>query len=94
MTDLPLAPVAERVPAATEDTSRGFGLPQAIALIMGSIIGVGVFNLPTALAPYGPITLVSFGLTTVGGVALVLGIPIYRACQKQMTQPEPVPLYR
>jgi hypothetical protein len=38
---------------------RGFGLPVAIALIMGSIIGVGIFNLPTSLAAYGPITLVS-----------------------------------
>src|SRR5215813_2921051 len=52
--------------------SKGFGLPAAIALIMGSIIGVGIFNLPTSLAPYGPITLVSMGLTTVG--ALVLAI--------------------
>ena len=49
-----------------------FGLPAAIALIMGSIIGVGIFNLPTSLAPYGPITLVSMGLTTVG--ALVLAV--------------------
>src|SRR5262245_66390727 len=72
MTDLPLAPVEERVPAATENTSRGFGLPQAIALIMGSIIGVGVFNLPTSLAPYGPITLVSMGLTTVGALSLAV----------------------
>src|SRR5262245_59159550 len=72
MTDLPLAPTEERVPAATEDTSRGFGLPQAIALIMGSIIGVGVFNLPTSLAPYGPITLVSMALTTVGALALAV----------------------
>ena len=51
---------------------RGFGLPVAIALIMGSIIGVGIFNLPTSLAAYGPITLVSMGLTTVGAVALAL----------------------
>src|SRR5215475_15257539 len=49
-----------------------FGLTTAIALIMGSIIGVGIFNLPTSLARYGPITLVSMGLTTVG--ALVLAI--------------------
>lgn len=60
-------------PATTEKTeSRGFGLPAAIALIMGSIIGVGIFNLPTSLAPYGPITIVSMALTTVG--ALVLAI--------------------
>jgi APA family basic amino acid/polyamine antiporter len=50
----------------------GFGLPVAIALIMGSIIGVGIFNLPTSLAFYGPITLISMGLTTVGAIALAL----------------------
>jgi APA family basic amino acid/polyamine antiporter len=44
----------------------------AIALIMGSIIGVGIFNLPTSLAFYGPITLVSMALTTVGAIALAL----------------------
>jgi hypothetical protein len=50
----------------------GFGPPVAIALIMGSIIGVGIFNLPTSLAIYGPITLVSMALTTVGAIALAL----------------------
>jgi APA family basic amino acid/polyamine antiporter len=39
---------------------------------MGSIIGVGVFNLPTSLAPYGPITLVSLALTTVGALTLAV----------------------
>jgi APA family basic amino acid/polyamine antiporter len=57
---------------ADREESRGFGLPAAIALIMGSIIGVGIFNLPTSLASYGPITLVSMGLTTLG--ALVLAV--------------------
>src|SRR4051794_1817066 len=42
-----------------------FGPTVATALIMGSIIGVGIFNLPTSLSSYGPITLVSMGLTTV-----------------------------
>ncbi len=52
--------------------SSGFGLTTATALIVGSIIGVGIFNLPTSLAGYGPITLVSMGLTTVGALALAL----------------------
>ena len=39
---------------------------------MGSIIGVGIFNLPTSLASYGPITLVSMGLTTLGALALAV----------------------
>src|SRR6478672_2526027 len=46
----------------------GFGLPVAVALIMGSIIGVGIFNLPTSLAGIGPITLASMALTTVGAI--------------------------
>lgn len=53
-------------------TAGGFGLTTATALIVGSIIGVGIFNLPTSLAGYGPITLVSLGLTTVGALALAL----------------------
>jgi APA family basic amino acid/polyamine antiporter len=42
----------------------------ATALVVGSIVGVGIFNLPSSLAPYGPITLVSLGLTTIGALAL------------------------
>lgn len=50
----------------------GFGLGTAMALIVGSIIGVGIFNLPTSLSSYGPISLVSMALTTVGALALAL----------------------
>src|SRR6516164_3319719 len=57
----------------TEGDKPGqFGLTAAIALIVGSIIGVGIFNLPTSLAAYGPITLISMALTTVGALALAL----------------------
>lgn len=48
------------------------GLPQATALIVGSIIGVGIFNLPSSLASFGPISLVAMALTTVGALALAL----------------------
>jgi APA family basic amino acid/polyamine antiporter len=56
----------------TRGASRGFGLTTATALIVGSIIGVGVFNLPTSFSGYGPITLVSLGLTTIGAFALAV----------------------
>ena len=46
------------------------GLPQSTALVMGSIIGVGIFSLPYAIASYGPISLVAMALATVGAVAL------------------------
>lgn len=58
--------------AGTTTAGGGFGLPVAVALIMGSIIGVGIFNLPTSLASIGPITLISMALTTVGAIALAL----------------------
>jgi hypothetical protein len=50
--------VSGGVPGATGETAGGekphqFGLPAAMALIVGSIIGVGIFNLPTSLAFYG-----------------------------------------
>jgi APA family basic amino acid/polyamine antiporter len=48
------------------------GLTGATALVVGSIVGVGIFNLPSALAGYGPITLVSLGLTTIGALALAV----------------------
>src|SRR3954451_9541312 len=67
-TTLPQPPV--EVPP--EKATGGFGLTAAIALIMGSIIGVGIFNLPTSLSTFGPISLVSMGLTTVGALALAL----------------------
>ena len=57
---------------AEGDKPNQFGLTAAIALIVGSIIGVGIFNLPTSLAAYGPITLISMALTTVGALALAL----------------------
>jgi APA family basic amino acid/polyamine antiporter len=57
---------------ATASSARQFGLPTASALVVGSVIGTGVFALPSALASYGPISLVAFGLVTVGALALAL----------------------
>ncbi|MFJ8162303.1 hypothetical protein ACIRBY_15420 [Streptomyces sp. NPDC096136] len=58
-------------PRASDSAQRGFGPAVAIALVIGTITGVGVFNLPTSLAAYGPIGLVSMGLTTVGALVPV-----------------------
>jgi APA family basic amino acid/polyamine antiporter len=66
------APVVIQPAAPTEGAEKRFGITTATALVVGSIIGVGIFNLPTSLASYGPITLVSMGLTTVGALALAL----------------------
>ena len=59
-------------PEPEPDPGRRFGLPTASALVVGSVIGTGVFALPSALAGYGPISLVAFGLVTIGSIALAL----------------------
>lgn len=67
-------PAPGRAPASQAQTSADsdhrLSLLGATALVVGSIVGVGIFNLPSSLAPYGPITLVSIGLTTIGALAL------------------------
>ncbi|WP_371664834.1 APC family permease [Streptomyces sp. NBC_00280] len=40
--------------------------------MIGTIIGTGIFALPSALAPYGPVSLVAFGVVTLGALALAL----------------------
>lgn len=56
------------VPAG--EAGATLGLPHATALVTGSIIGVGIFSLPYAVASYGPISLVAMAAATVGAVAL------------------------
>ncbi|MEV5509996.1 amino acid permease [Streptomyces orinoci] len=51
---------------------RRFGLPTAVALVMGNIIGGGIFLLPASVAPYGTVSLLAFGVLTVGAIALAL----------------------
>jgi basic amino acid/polyamine antiporter, APA family len=58
--------------SAGPEPTGSLGLRQATALIVGSIIGVGIFNLPGSLSAYGPITLLSMILVTVGALALAL----------------------
>ncbi|MER6472558.1 amino acid permease [Streptomyces collinus] len=67
----PEAPAPDR-PGDTGRHARRFGLPVATALVMGNIIGGGIFLLPASVAPYGTVSLVAFGVLTVGAIALAL----------------------
>ncbi|WP_245848385.1 APC family permease [Lentzea kentuckyensis] len=65
--------VATRPGAGSEQPRPSrFGLPTATALVVGSVIGTGVFGLPTALAAFGPVSLVAFVLVSIGALALAL----------------------
>lgn len=66
-------PSVSRAPRTAQVANdRSFGLPTATALVIGSVIGTGVFALPAALAVYGPISLVAFVIVTIGALALAL----------------------
>lgn len=64
-----IRPAAETAP---DTAPHQLGLSQSTALIIGSIIGVGVFSLPYSLASYGPISLVAMGLASIGAIAFAL----------------------
>ena len=52
--------------------ARPLGLWSATALVVGNMIGSGVFLLPAALAPFGAASLLGWGLSTVGALLLAL----------------------
>jgi len=55
-------------------SAPAIGLGGAIALVMGNMIGSGVFLLPGALAPYGWNAVAGWPLTIAGSVALAIVI--------------------
>lgn len=60
----------------TEDpgppAARAIGFWTAVSLVMGNMIGSGVFLLPASLAPYGGISLVGWLVSACGSVLLAL----------------------
>ncbi|WP_171230805.1 amino acid permease [Ruegeria sp. HKCCA4008] len=64
--------MTDRSAPETTSTSGALGLTACIALVVGNMIGSGVFLLPASLAPFGPIAIGGWILTSAG--ALVLAI--------------------
>ena len=53
-------------------TTGKLGLSMAVALVVGNMIGSGVFLLPASLAPFGGISLLAWGFTCTGAILLAL----------------------
>lgn len=53
-------------------SKRALGLWMCTALVMGNMIGSGIFLLPSALAPYGGLSLIGWGITATGAFLLAL----------------------
>lgn len=65
---------APKDPTAPTPTRSGqmLGVPGATALIIGGVIGTGVFTLPSALAPYGMLAIVALLIVTLGAICVGL----------------------
>lgn len=61
-------------------SKRRIGLVTATALVLGNMIGSGVFLLPASLAPYGGYSLVGWLISTVG--ALLMAGVFYRLARR------------
>lgn len=53
---------------------RRLGLAAATALVMGNMIGSGVFLLPASLAPFGWNAVLGWLVTSAGTLVLVLSV--------------------
>jgi APA family basic amino acid/polyamine antiporter len=67
----PAAPSPDRTPDRAP-TARRITLPLATGLVIGTMIGSGIFTLPASLAKFGPVSLVAFAVTAFGSIMLAL----------------------
>jgi APA family basic amino acid/polyamine antiporter len=57
-------------PSPAQDRANSLGLPSATALVIGSIIGTGVFTMPAVLAEAGTSSILVLGVISIGAVLL------------------------
>ena len=62
------------VEASPEPASRMLGKWMSVAMVVGSMVGSGIYLLPTTLAPFGPNLVVAFVLTGFGTMCLAFAL--------------------
>lgn len=70
--DSGLATAEEEMVGLRDGPGRTLGLGAAVALVIGNIVGTGIFVMPASLAAYGTVSLVAMVLCTVGAIAMAL----------------------
>src|SRR4249919_710591 len=60
----------ESMNAPSKDSTRQLGFWMCVALVVGNMIGSGIFLLPASLAPYGLSSVLGWLLTAAGAVIL------------------------
>jgi APA family basic amino acid/polyamine antiporter len=64
-----MATIASASPSAT---TRSVGFWTAVTIVMGNMIGSGIFLLPASLAPYGAISLAGWVFSAAGSILLAI----------------------
>lgn len=54
------------------DRSDRLGLPATVALVVGGIVGTGIFTVPAAIAVYGWLSVPAFAIVSAGSLAIAL----------------------
>ena len=67
-----MSPVTRGAESSRPQLKRSLGIWMATALVIGNMVGSGVFGLPASLASTGPISLLSWGFTGIGAMLLAL----------------------
>src|SRR5215216_2086561 len=57
-------------PLASPSAPRALGFWMAVSLVMGNMIGSGIFLLPASLAPYRGVSLIGWLVSAAGALAL------------------------
>jgi APA family basic amino acid/polyamine antiporter len=60
------------IDSTTESTQGELGFWMATALVVGNMIGSGIFLLPSSLGPYGGISIIGWLFTSAGAICLAL----------------------
>ncbi|WP_270730006.1 amino acid permease [Shimia sp. Alg240-R146] len=69
---------------ASKSAAPALGLVACTALVVGNMIGSGVFLLPASLAPFGPLAMVGWIVTSMGALVLAM---IFGRLSKVVTKP-------
>src|SRR6476469_1225873 len=62
------------IATSPEPRSRMLGKWMSLAMVVGSMVGSGIYLLPTTLAPYGPNLVIAFLLTGFGTMCLAFAM--------------------
>ncbi|MFI6497474.1 amino acid permease [Nonomuraea typhae] len=64
--------VTTATPTHTTPGAGGLGLGSATALIIGNVVGTGIFLLPASLAAFGTVSILAMGVVTLGAIAMAV----------------------